>query len=163
MNIFPVMVNNTRETIKKESIMNNNLTEKEKTLLKDLKSQEKLCVEKYRRYSCAASCSELSGLFTAIGDVEEGHYRALCDMSGEACEPINVQNTCADGAKSAENDAFLCSDMLATEKHVSALYDTCVFEFTSNDNRRRLNNIQSDEQQHGEKLYSYMKAHNMYG
>ena len=53
-------------------------------------------------------------------------------------------------------------DMLATEKHASSLYDVSVFEFGNPVARRVLNHIQSEEQQHGEQLYSYMKSNNMY-
>ena len=52
--------------------------------------------------------------------------------------------------------------MLATEKHASSLYDVSVFEFGDPVARRVLNHIQSEEQQHGEQLYSYMKSNNMY-
>ena len=53
-------------------------------------------------------------------------------------------------------------DLLATEKHASALYNTCVFEFTYPEARKMLNHIQAEEQQHGEKIYAYMKCNNMY-
>ena len=59
-------------------------------------------------------------------------------------------------------DAFLCGDALAMEKHVSSVYDTSIFEFSSPELRAALNHIQTEEQQHGEKLYAYMKCNNMY-
>ena len=48
------------------------------------------------------------------------------------------------------------------EKHVSSLYDTTIFEFTSPTLRDTLNHIQKEEQIHGEQLYEYMKINNMY-
>ena len=53
-------------------------------------------------------------------------------------------------------------DLLATEKHASSLYDTCVFEFGQPELRRILNHIQTEEQEHGDMIYKYMKANNMY-
>ena len=59
-------------------------------------------------------------------------------------------------------DSYLCADLLSTEKHVSALYNTCVFEFTQNDLRKVLNRIPTDEQYHGEQLWKYMSVNSMY-
>ncbi|MBR6549079.1 MAG: spore coat protein, partial [Clostridia bacterium] len=53
-------------------------------------------------------------------------------------------------------------DMLAMEKHVSGVYNTGVFEFTNPVLRDALAHIQKEEQNHGEKLYSYMSANGMY-
>jgi spore coat protein CotF len=52
--------------------------------------------------------------------------------------------------------------MLSTEKHVSALYDTSIFEFSNPEARKTLNHIQAEEQQHGEQLYAYMSCNQMY-
>jgi hypothetical protein len=59
-------------------------------------------------------------------------------------------------------DCFLCSDTLAGEKHVSRLYDTCVFEFSDARVRNVLNHIQKEEQEHGKWLYDYMSVNGMY-
>jgi hypothetical protein len=56
----------------------------------------------------------------------------------------------------------LCSDVLSAEKHVSSLYDTCIFEFSDEKCRQALNHIQGEEQQHGKMIYDYMKANSMY-
>ena len=61
-----------------------------------------------------------------------------------------------------KNDAFLCSDLLSSEKHASHLYDTCIFEFTDDCVRQTLNHIQKEEQQHGKSIYDYMKTNGMY-
>ena len=52
-------------------------------------------------------------------------------------------------------------DALDTEKHVSGVYDTCIFEFTDAGARQALNHIQKEEQEHGQMLYDYMACHGM--
>ena len=61
-----------------------------------------------------------------------------------------------------KQDGFLCSDLLATEKHASSLYNTCIFEFRDPAARQTLNHIQKEEQEHGKALYDYMTANGMY-
>lgn len=147
------------------------LSQKETTLLQDLKSQEKLCYDKYSRYSKDAHAEELKSLFGEIAAAEKSHYDTVCSIlqgtvphmpaglnaSNKFCCKVDYPN---EATKSS--DQFLLSDMLAMEKHVSSLYDTSVFEFCSPEARRALNHIQSEEQQHGEKLYSYMSQNGMY-
>ena len=65
-------------------------------------------------------------------------------------------------SKEKQNDCVLCSDVLAGEKHVSALYDSCVFEFKDGAARNVLSHIQQEEQQHGKMLFDYMQANGMY-
>ena len=60
------------------------------------------------------------------------------------------------------NEKDSLTDALSMEKHVSGLYDTCIFEFTSPTLRDTLNHIQKEEQNHGEQLYEYMSKNNMY-
>lgn len=60
------------------------------------------------------------------------------------------------------DDAYLCRDALAMEKHMSSVYDTSVFEFTSPVLRDTLAHIQKEEQNHGETLYDYMQTNGMY-
>ena len=66
------------------------------------------------------------------------------------------------GNPDKENDCFLCTDLLATEKHASHLYDTCIFEFKDEGVRSVLNHIQKEEQEHGKKIYDYMAVNAMY-
>ena len=55
------------------------LTQKETSLLKDLKTQEKLCAEKYEKYSAEALDSQLKSLFGSIADTERHQIgRASC-------------------------------------------------------------------------------------
>ena len=67
---------------------------------------------------------------------------------------------CSADAKKA--DAYLCRDALSMEKHVSSVYNTGVFEFSSPVLRDTLAHIQKEEQNHGIKLYSYLAASGMY-
>ena len=148
------------------------LTPKEHSLLKDLKGQEELCIEKYNKYSETAKDPCLKNLFESIKSTEQNHLSTISKMiSGEevststaptavsktiSCEPSCVSNE----DKSA--DAFLCKDALAMEKHVSGLYDTTIFEFSSPVLRDTLNHIQKEEQNHGEQIYQYMSKNGMY-
>lgn len=64
------------------------LTQKEKELLKDLKSQEKLCVEKYSQHAAAANDEQLSQLLNYLGGVEQRHLDIITKIdSGEIPQP----------------------------------------------------------------------------
>ena len=148
------------------------LSPKETSLLKDLKGQEKLCWEKYDKYSCDACADELKNLFSEMAQTERSHYDSINQMlTGTVPQmPTGLQNennrwctkvSYAD-EMSRDIDKFLCTDMLASEKHASSLYDVSVFEFTDPAARKALNHIQAEEQQHGEKLWGYMSQNSMY-
>ena len=148
------------------------LTPKEHSLLLDLKSQEQLCIEKYGKYEQDANDPCLKSLFKSIKSTEESHLSTVSRIiSGEevttntapsaVSQKLECQmSTCTEEQKKC--DAFLCKDALAMEKHVSGLYDTSIFEFSSPTLRDTLNHIQKEEQNHGEQLYEYMSANNMY-
>jgi rubrerythrin len=148
------------------------LTTKEIDLLKDMKGQEQLCIEKYDKYAQDATAPELKQLFTQLADGERTHLATVNEMlSGKVSSPSGGSSQSGStGAVKAnytseqdkKKDAFLCSDMLTTEKHVSALYNTGVFEFSDVQARNMLNHIQTEEQQHGQKIYEYMNACGMY-
>ncbi len=150
------------------------LTQKESSLLKDLKDQEKLCVDKYRKYAECAHDPQLKTLFSQIADTEQGHYDTLCTiesggtptMSGKPSASGNGQTFTATygmaDTQEKKDDCYLCSDLLTTEKHAAALYNTCVFEFAQPPLRDALNHIQTEEQGHGEALYNYMSTNGMY-
>lgn len=149
------------------------LTTKETELLKDMKSQEELCIKKYNKYANEAKCSELKTLFTNMANTESNHLKTVNEMlSGKEpqapgslsadnslCKSCSSEYTNADDKN---HDAFLCQDMLSMEKHVSSVYNTSVFEFKSPTARRMLSHIQAEEQQHGEMLYAFMNANGMY-
>lgn len=153
--------------------MNSNLTPKECSLLTELKGQEELCIQKYRRSAEAAVDGQLKGLFTHIADIEQQHYDTLTNIeNGNVPQPTAAQQktpptfTEIYGTASTpdkDNDSFLCTDTLTMEKHASQLYDTSVFEFRDENTRKALNHIQGEEQEHGKMIYDYMTANHMYG
>jgi rubrerythrin len=147
------------------------LTQKEKSLLKELKGQEQLCIDKYTRHSQCAVDPQLKGLFSMIADHEQKHFDTLTQLENGTVPSVNNQpdalptfsatySTVENNDK--KNDSYLCSDLLSTEKHASSLYDTCVFEFNDTGARDVLNHIQKEEQNHGKMLYDYMSVNQMY-
>ena len=148
------------------------LTQKETSLLKDLKSQEELCIEKYSKYESEACDPALKSLFGSIKSTEQSHLDTVNRiMNGEEVSTSQAPTAVSEALSctpsscpTAEKnkDAFLAKDALTMEKHVSSLYDTCIFEFTSPTLRDTLNHIQKEEQNHGERLYQYMSCNNMY-
>ena len=148
------------------------LTQKELTLIKDLKGQEQLCIDKYEKHAECAHDPQLKQLFTRIARVEREHLSTLNQVENGGTPPaggskassiptFTAYHTQAETPEKKQ-DFYLCSDLLATEKHASGLYDTCVFEFGQSDLRKILNHIQTEEQEHGEMIYKYMQANSMY-
>ena len=155
------------------------LTEKETTFLKDFKSQEQLCIDKYNKYSTQACNQGLKDLFSTIEKTEQQHLDSVTQMMSGTVPNVNSSNkeqggqsTTADSmlnsSKAAYNeqdkkeDTFLCQDALANEKHVSSVYNTGIFEFKNEDMRQVLNHIQKEEQHHGKMIYDYMSQNGMY-
>ena len=147
------------------------LTQKETTLIKDLKGQEQLCIDKYTKHAQCAADPQLKQLFTRIADVERGHMNTLNQIEQGATPAVGGSAkaqiptfTAYHTAETPEKqqDFYLCADVLSTEKHASGLYNTCVFEFGQTELRQVLNHIQTEEQEHGDMIYKYMKANNMY-
>ncbi|GKI13990.1 hypothetical protein CE91St44_04750 [Oscillospiraceae bacterium] len=151
------------------------LTKKEQSLLKDLQHEEKLCAEKYHRAAEAACDPHLKSLFQQIEKAEEGHYNTVTGMlAGEVPAPQkggqakNAKQPSAEQLKSKagragkKKDEYLLADLLATEKHVSAVYNTSVFEFGDEKARQVLSGIQQQEQHHGKQISDYMQANGMY-
>ena len=147
------------------------LTQKETTLLKDLKASEELCIEKYGTYAERAEDPELKTLFETIRTEELSHLSTIESLMQGTVPMMGGQQQKQSGGKSAccgdytktasENDSYLCHDALDTEKHVSSIYDTAIFEFTDAGARDALNHIQKEEQQHGKQLYDYMNRHGL--
>lgn len=148
------------------------LSTKEMSLLKDMKGQEELCIRKYEECASKAKSQELSALFTSMADTEREHLKTIQQMMSGTVTPVSGgisnsnNNHCATvpyrTQDDRQEDAFLCQDMLATEKHAASLYNTSVFEFTDPVARQVLAHIQWEEQQHGEQLYTFMKNNQMY-
>ncbi len=141
-------------------------------LLQDLKTQEQLCIEKYRKHASEACDEQLKELFSSIGQTEQTHLDSLNQMLGGT-----VPSTSSGGGQQQQQnkptpsrcdenekqfDAYLCQDALSMEKHVSSAYNTSIFEFKDAQARDLLNHIQKEEQQHGKRIYDYMAVNNMY-
>ena len=156
-----------------------NLTPKEMSWINDLKSQEQLCIEKYRQYASRACDNRLKCLFEELEQHEKNHLSML-EAMGRGQVPAGnggnqqqnqsaawqqKQANCGDNVCSDQDwqaDKYLCQDALSMEKHVSQTYDTGIFEFQDPAFCDALNKIQKQEQEHGEKIYQYMAANNMY-
>ena len=149
------------------------LTQKETSLLNDLKSQEQLCSEKYNKYSEMANDPELKALFSALAATEQKHLDTVNQILGGTEVKMPSESPSAVASKlrckisdctveQKQKDAYLCRDALAMEKHVSSVYNTGIFEFSSPVLRDTLAHIQKEEQEHGKQIYDYMTANNMY-
>ncbi len=174
------MVKNTPDTVKtanerfekEKGEEKMTLTQKENGLLCDLKSQESLCIEKYTKYQQIAHDPGLKSLFETIKTAEQSHLDTVNRiLSGEEVKMNTAPSAVAEKlqcplssctADEKREDAYLCRDALAMEKHVSSVYDVSVFEFSSPTLRDTLNHIQTEEQNHGMKLYEYMSMNGMY-
>ena len=71
------------------------LTQKETTLLSDLKSPEQLCVEKYNKYSQMAHDPELKNLFSTLSQNEQKHLDTVTQILNghEVKMPEHLKNT----------------------------------------------------------------------
>ena len=148
------------------------LTQKETMFLKDLENQEKLCVEKYRRYARQAQDPQLIQLFEQLANDEQIHTETLQQMlagtvpmtsggQGKPHIPQPQASQCT--AEQQQQDKYLCQDVLSMEKYVASAYNTGVFEFRDTGMRDALNHIQKEEQEHGKHIYDYMAVNGMYG
>lgn len=149
------------------------LKEKERTVIEDLQTQEKSCVEKYTKYAGQAKDPELKKLFETLKGKEQEHYDSLSkvlagtvpecncnDSDGRDYEPKATYNSMTD-SEDKKNDAFLATDCIGTEKLVSGTYNNEVFAFGDSSLRKLLADIQVEEQNHAEMLYKYKVANAM--
>ena len=153
-----------------EVMKNMKLTQKESMLLQDLKTSEEICIEKYGQYAQKAEDQALSDLFMTLRSKEQEHLDTINKLI-QGKVPMMAggqqggQSQPGDGKEAqksnSKTDEYLLQDALDTEKHVSSVYDTCIFEFTDPGARQALNHIQKEEQEHGQMLYDYMAAHGM--
>lgn len=151
------------------------LTQKETNLLQDMKSSEQLCVERYDKLSCSAKDPQLKNLFTQLRDTEQQHFDTVSNilngevpsMNGTGCsqkEPSSFKAVYDSMSNSDDKneDKFLCMDALSSEKYVSSVYNTNIFEFKNEEIRHALNHIQKEEQHHGKLIYDYMNTNGLY-
>ena len=146
------------------------LTQKEKSLLKDLKEQEQLCIDKYTKHSACAKDPQLKNLFSNLATAESKHKAGLETLETGTIPEMSAQDSSLPSFNAyhtsetpeKKEDCYLCTDLLSGEKEVSKLYDTCIFEFTDENARNYLNSIQKQEQVHGKMIYDYMSVNGMY-
>lgn len=149
------------------------LNQKEQQLIQQLQDQETLCIKKYDRYMEQAKDPELKNLFKELKENEQNHFDALAHIkNNESGKPsltpvdaanYNPKSTYTSGCNTAdkENDEFLCTDAISTEKYISTEYNDELFQFASTQVRDTLNQIQTDEQNHANMIYKYKTANGM--
>lgn len=149
------------------------LTEKETNAINELKTQEQVCMEKYRKYSSEARDKELKDLFTNLQKEEEKHYNSLnqvlkgsvpsCDCNDSDGKNYSPKMTydAMTNSEDKKHDCYLATDCIGTEKLVSSEYNTNVFTFGNSDLRKLLADIQIEEQNHAEMLYKYKTVNSM--
>ncbi len=149
------------------------LSEKEKTVIKDLQTQEQSCIEKYTRYANEAKDPQLQALFGHLKQQEQKHYDSLsqvmsgcipsADCNDDSGKNYQPKATYQVGMESEDmkKDCFLVTDCIGTEKMVSSEYNSNVFAFANSGIRKLLADIQIEEQNHGEMLYKYKMANGM--
>ncbi len=148
------------------------LTQQEKMFLTNLKTQEQLCVDKYKYYSAQAKDGELKSLFKLIQKHEQTHFNALDELltnkipkdaassSGSNDYDPKATYNAAD-TLNKKHDQFLCSDSITTEKYVAGAYNDDLFHFNSSEVRQVLGEIQIDEQRHAELINKYKTVNAM--
>ncbi|SDD78491.1 spore coat protein [Sporomusa acidovorans] len=155
------------------------LSQKEKQLLQDQQSHERVCIEKYQSYAQQATDSQLKQLFQSYAQQEQQHLSTINSILSGQVPSMNqgqqqrqqmqqsqqtgsIQATAGTSSTANQKDTTLCNDMLMTEKYVSGAYDTAIFEFADANVRQALNHIQKEEQQHGEGIYNYLNSKGAY-
>lgn len=155
------------------------LSQKERQLLQDQQSHEKICIQKYQSNAQQASDPQLKQLFQSYAQQEQQHLNTITSiLSGQvpntnqsqqgqqnqqqSQQSQKPQQSGTQATAASQADAMLCSDMLMAEKFVSGAYDTAIFEFKDSNVRQALNHIQKEEQQHGEGIYNYMSSKGTY-
>ena len=149
------------------------LKEKEMAAIKDLQTQEEMCIKKYDKYSKEPKDPVLKDLFKELKSKEEKHYQSLqqvidgtvpecnCnDSDGKNYEPKATYDTLTNSEEKKE-DCYLATDCIGTEKLVSGEYNTDVFVFAGAAIRKLLADIQVEEQNHAEMLYKYKTVNGM--
>ena len=149
------------------------LTQKETSILKDLQTQEQSCIEKYTRYSQEAKDPQLKELFKTISTAEQKHYDSLSQVLNGTIPQVDCNDTQGKNyqptthysenntSPEKQNDAFLVTDCIGTEKLVSGEYNNDVFIFGDSDIRKLLADIQIEEQNHAEMLWKYKATNSM--
>lgn len=153
------------------------LKEKERTVIQDLQTQEKSCIEKYGKYAQQARDPELKSLFQTLQKKEQEHYDSLSQVLSGTVPQVNCNDsdgrdgrdyqpkatyTSVMSSEDKEQDAFLATDCIGTEKLISGEYNSDVFAFEDSGVRKLLADIQVEEQNHAEMLYKYKTVNGMF-
>jgi spore coat protein CotF len=181
------MINNNDGGV--SMITNITLSTKERLLLQDAKEDEEQCIRKYNNYANLAADPELKAVFRSNCKIEEEHLQKINELlsgkvpsmsGGQSGGQTNSQGQTTSSASPAAgaqhtistqngntvsyqaSDKDMCTEMLMTEKYVSGVYDTAIFEFRNAQVRDLLNHIQKEEQKHGEAIFAYMQSKGMY-
>ncbi|WBY64948.1 MAG: Ferritin-like domain-containing protein [Thermocaproicibacter melissae] len=149
------------------------LSQKERFLIQDLQDQEKLCIEKYEKNQTAAKDTVLKDLFGELKKDEQRHYDSLGQVLNGTVPSVNTNDTAGKdynpkatytgnfNQADKDNDSFLCTDSISVEKYVSSAYNFNLFQFGNSDVRRLLNDIETEEQNHAERIYKYKTVNQM--
>jgi hypothetical protein len=99
--------------------------------------------------------------YNSLGQVLSGSV-PQCDVNDTAGRDYNPTATysMADSADK-QNDCFLATDCIGTEKLVSGEYNKDVFVFEDTNIRKLLADIQVEEQNHAEMLWKYKTVNSM--
>ena len=99
------------------------LTQKEVSLLKDMRNQEKLCIDKYSKYAAEAHDPQLRQLFDSIAGTERAHLDMLNQIeagqsprTSTATDPAPAFQAFYPTSQTPEKqaDSYLCADLLST-------------------------------------------------
>ena len=152
---------------------NTNISEKERYIITDLQDQEKLCIEKYGKNEDQAKDPVLKDLFGTIMQDEQKHYDSLGQLLSGTVPSVSsggtttmnysptATYTSGGNVTDKDSDNFLCTDAISTEKYVASAYNFDLFQFGDTNVRKLLNDIQTEEQGHAEKIYKYKTVNQM--
>ena len=91
------------------------LNEKEMQALKDLKDQEKCCIEKYDFYANSAKDPELKDLFTKIKKHEQEHFDTLIQVMNGDVPSCDIN--CSLGKDYQPTGSYSANDNTDDKKH----------------------------------------------
>ena len=131
------------------------LKEKERTVIQDLQTQEKSCIEKYGKYAQQARDPELKSLFQTLQKKEQEHYDSLSQVLSGTVPQVNCNDS--DG-RDYQPKATYTSVMSSEDKE----NNSDVFAFEDSGVRKLLADIQVEEQNHAEMLYKYKTVNGMF-
>jgi spore coat protein CotF len=129
----------------------------------------KIASDEQKHYDTVNSLLQGNGQ-SGSGQMSQGGQQSGGKMS-QATGKVNLsqmgsggssQMNSGGGSGGSGSDKYMLHDMLSTEKYVSSAYDTSVFESAQPNVRQALQQIQQEEQNHGEQLFQYMSSHGMY-